>query len=226
MPTLLITGANRGIGLELARRYALAGWRVHAACRDPSKATALTGGDHIKLHRCDMRHEHEIDELAQSLKGEAIDLLINNAGVLGPREVVLGRTHMKDWLDVFGTNTAAPFMLVERLQDNLAAGHKRLVVNISSILGSLGQDEMEWSPIYGASKAALNMVTRHLAQLLKKKNITVVSMHPGWVQTDMGGSDATITVIESAKSLMDTIAKIQPAMSGGFFDRDGSVIVW
>ena len=225
MPSVLITGCNRGIGQELALRYARQGWKVEGACRDPGRATALAG--EVTLHRCDVRHEGEIDELAAAVKGKALDLIINNAGVMGPRDPVWGASHMKDWLEVFGTNSAAPYMITERLLANLEAGRLKQVVNISSALGSLTQSEKaEWSPIYGASKAAVNMATRHLSSRLKSKGITVVSLHPGWVQTDMGGQEAAITVGESASALMSTIAKLTPAMTGSFFNRDGTPLPW
>ena len=225
MPTLLITGANRGIGLALLRGFAADGWRIHACCRQPDKAKELKAveGD-IRLHRVDVTDGLRVAGLARGLADEAIDLLINNAGIFGPR-TGFAQTDYDDWLKVLSVNTLAPLRLVERFVEHVGRSERKLVVNVSSRMGSISQNS-GGAYIYRSSKAALNAVTKALSADLAGRGITVVAVHPGWVQTDMGGAGADIPVETSAAGLRQVIDGLTPKDSGRFLNYDGEEIPW
>jgi NAD(P)-dependent dehydrogenase (short-subunit alcohol dehydrogenase family) len=226
MSTILITGANRGIGLEFVRQYAAEGWRVHAACRDPDKAAELkvVKGD-VRLHRLDVTDEGQIDALEAALAGEPIDILINNAGVRGMGDS-FGGTEVAGWLETLRVNAIAPVRVSEGLITNLERGHRKLIVNITSRLGSVAENSSGGSYAYRSSKAALNMAAKSMSVDLKGRGITVVVFHPGWVQTDMGGSGAPVTPPESVAGMRAKIAKLTAADSGHFFNYTGQPIPW
>jgi len=226
MPTVLITGANRGIGLEFVRQYAADGWRVHAACRDPDKAVELKAikGD-VRFHRLDVTDEGQIDALETALAGEPIDILINNAGVRGMGDS-FGSTEVAGWLETLRVNAIAPVRVSEGLITNLERGQRKLIVNITSRLGSVGENSSGGSYAYRSSKAALNMAAKSMSVDLKGRGITVVVFHPGWVQTDMGGSGAPVTPPESVSGMRAKIAKLTAADSGHFFNYTGQPIPW
>jgi NAD(P)-dependent dehydrogenase (short-subunit alcohol dehydrogenase family) len=226
MPTVLVTGANRGIGLEFVRQYAAEGWRVHAACRDPDKATELKSitGD-VRVHRLDVVDEEQIDVLAKSLAGEPIDILINNAGVRGLGDS-FGSTEVGGWIDTLRVNTIAPVRVSERLIANLERGQRKLIVNITSRLGSIAENNSGASYAYRSSKAALNMAAKCMSIELKDRGITVVVFHPGWVQTDMGGGQAPVSAPDSVSGMRTKIAKLTTADSGHFFNYTGQPIPW
>ena len=226
MPNVLITGANRGIGLEFARSFAADGWRVHACCRHPDKATELKAldGDVVR-HRLDVTNGLQAASLARELADEPLDLLINNAGIYGPRDA-FGQTDKEAWAEVFKVNTMAPMRMAERFADHLANGDRKLLANISSRMGSIAQYDGGGSYIYRSSKAALNMVGKGLAADLAPRGITVVMFHPGWVRTDMGGAEAELTPAESVAGMRKVLDQLTPADSGGFFGYDGSEIPW
>lgn len=226
MPTLLITGANRGIGLALLQSFAGSGWRIHAACRQPDKAKALKAveGD-ITLHRVDVTDGLRVAGLARELADEAVDLLINNAGIYGPR-TGFGETDYDDWLKVLAVNSLAPLRMVERFAEHVGRSERKQIVNVSSKMGSIAGRSSGGDYIYRSSKAALNSVTKGLAFDLQDAGITVISVHPGWVRTDMGGQSADIAAEESAAGLRRVIDGLTPADSGKFFNFDGEEIPW
>ena len=225
MPTLLITGANRGIGLALLRSFAADGWRIHACCRQPDKAKTLKAAEgDIHLHRVDVTDGLRVAGLARELADEAIDVLINNAGIFGPR-TGFAQTDYDDWLKVLAVNTLAPLRLVERFVEHVARSERKLVVNVSSRMGSISQNS-GGAYIYRSSKAALNAVTKGLSADLTGRGITVVAVHPGWVQTDMGGTGADIPVETSATGLRQVIDGLTPKDSGRFLNYDGEEIPW
>jgi len=226
MPTVLITGANRGIGLEFARQYAADGWRVLAACRNPGAARHLKEikGD-IELHALDVREDEQIPDLAMTLAKESIDILVNNAGVIGPREH-FRKTDTSSWLEVFHINSIAPARMAEAFADHLERSSRKLIVNITSKMGSITDNTSGGSYVYRSSKAALNMVAKTLAVDLAARGITVVLFHPGWVRTDMGGPSALITPRESVAGMREKIATLTPADSGKFFNFDGRPLPW
>jgi NAD(P)-dependent dehydrogenase (short-subunit alcohol dehydrogenase family) len=226
MPTVLVTGANRGIGLEFVRQYAAEGWRVHAACRDPGKAAELKGikGD-VRLHALDVTDDKQIAALAKSLVGEPIDILVNNAGVRGLGDS-FGSTEVAGWLETLRVNAIAPIRVSEGLISNLERGQRKLIVNITSRLGSIAENSSGGSYAYRSSKAALNMAAKSMSVDLRGRGITVVVFHPGWVQTDMGGSGAPVTPTESVSGMRAKIATLTAADSGSFFNYNGQPISW
>ena len=226
MPVLLITGASRGIGLGLVQSFARDGWHVHACCRRPDKARDLRDLEgEIRIHRLDVTDGLAVAGIGRELANEAIDILINNAGIYGPR-TGFGKTDYDDWRNVLAVNTLAPMRLVERLIEPVARSQRKLIVNVSSVMGSIGENASGGAYIYRSSKAALNMVTKGLSVDLAERGITVVSVHPGWVRTDMGGAQAAVSVEESVDGLRRIIDGLGPGDSGRFLSYDGRDITW
>jgi NAD(P)-dependent dehydrogenase (short-subunit alcohol dehydrogenase family) len=223
MPTVLVTGANRGLGLEFTRQYAADGWHVIACCRKPAEASALKKikGD-VAIEALDVANDADIAKFAKKLKGEAVDLLINNAGVYGPRS----GSDTDAWLEVIRTNTIAPFRMAEAFAPHVARSKQKTIANITSVMGSIASNESGGSPIYRSSKAALNMVMKGLSQELKSQGVTVAVFHPGWVKTDMGGTSAPVAIPDSIGGLRKAIAKLKPADTGKFFNYDGKPLPW
>ncbi len=232
MQRILITGANRGLGLEFVRQYLQHGAQVIAACRHPGKAlklTELAAAHPGRLHvlPLDLTDERSIAELAReaiALTG-AIDLLINNAGMLVSGEK-FGALEAKTFKDTFAANAVGPLLLTQALTECLANGTKTKVINVSSGLGSIARTIEFGTPSYNMSKAALNMATRLLAMALAERGVTVVAVSPGWVKTDMGGAGATLTAEQSVASLISIIAKLRPADNGRFLSYDGKELPW
>ncbi|MGE6781799.1 SDR family oxidoreductase [Ensifer adhaerens] len=221
--TVLITGASRGLGAELARLYAEDGWRVIACRRGPVASEGSV--DRLVL---DVADPTSIEALGQSLQGVAIDLLINNAAVRGDTGG-LATLEVDDFLQVMRVNALGPLLVTRALLPNLRAGEGRVVANISSRAGSLAEgtlDDDDGDYAYRCSKAALNMATVKLAQDLQGDGISVVSLHPGWVQTDMGGSEAVVSVAASAAGLKAIIDSTGLAASGSFRAYDGQRVSW
>ncbi len=226
MPTVLVTGAGRGIGLGFAQHYAKAGWEVLAACRAPREAPTLKRLPGTQVLTLDLDDEAAIERVAEGLSGRPIDLLINNAAILGPRNMALGTSQQADWLQVLRTNTVAPYLLAERIAANVLASQRKTIVNLSSGLGSLAQADTEWAPIYCVSKAGLNMVTRHLATLLGPRGAIAVAISPGWVRTAMGGPGAVTSVEETVAMIAATVDGLTPAQNGSFLQADGNPLPW
>ncbi len=229
--TILITGANRGIGLELARQFTNDGWGVIACCRRPEEADELTAlekenAGKLTVHRLDVTDAGQIQELARSLKGRAIDILLNNAGVGGGRQQSFGETDEETWMNVFRVNVFGPMKVTEALAENVASGDRKIIATIGSIMGSLSDNTSGGFYIYRSSKAAVHMVVRSMALDLKSRGITSVVLHPGWVKTDMGGPGADITVEESAKGLKQVLLGVGPKDNGRFFDYRGQERPW
>jgi NAD(P)-dependent dehydrogenase (short-subunit alcohol dehydrogenase family) len=228
---VVITGANRGLGLALAQAYASAGTTVIAGCRRPAGATALAASG-AEVHALDTGDASSIQAFAAAVGARPVAVLVNNAGIdaraLGAADAARDAMQLDGdvFLDVVRVNTVGPMLLTRALAPNLAAGAGK-VVNISSQVGSievartLGRDVS-----YVASKAALNMVTVKFAQLLKADGVTVVSMHPGWLRTDMGGSGADLDPADAAARIVDTIDALDLSRSPAFVRWDGSDHPW
>ncbi len=226
MPTALLTGANRGIGLAFAETFLRDGWTLHACCRHPEKAKelqALEGS--MVTHRLDVTDGLQVASLARELAGEPIDLLINNAGVYGPR-TGFGETDYDDWIEVLKVNTVAPMRMAERFVEHVAQSERKQIVNISSVMGSIAENSGGGSYIYRSSKAALNMVVKGLSVDLAERGITVVAFHPGWVQTDMGGQEAAVTPADSVAGMRKVIDKLDQDDNGKFFNYQGNLLPW
>lgn len=230
--TVLVTGANRGLGLELTRQLLAQGAHVVATCRHPGKATALNalGGAHpgrVHVLPLDVGSESSRAELVRELPlvlGEArLDLLLNNAGVLhsGERFGQVTQAALEESLRV---NAIGPFLLTQALAAFLRDG--ATVANLSSQLGSIARVTRFGTPSYCAGKAAQNMLGAQLAQALAPRGIVVLQLHPRWVQTDMGGAQAPLRVQESAAGLLRVIDRATPAQSGTFLDWQGQTLPW
>jgi NAD(P)-dependent dehydrogenase (short-subunit alcohol dehydrogenase family) len=227
MPTVLITGANRGLGLEFAKQYAADGWSVIATCRNPIGVGELgkIEGD-IAVYGLDVLSEPSIARFVKDLDGRPVDVLINNAGVYGPKPVKAADAALADWTPVMQTNAMAPLFVARALLANVEAGERKQIVNISSIMASIEQGSGAGEYIYRSSKAALNMVMACYAEEIVDTGVTVTMFHPGWVQTDMGGPSATLTPTQSILYLRASIEKLSFADSGKFFNYDGTPLPW
>jgi NAD(P)-dependent dehydrogenase (short-subunit alcohol dehydrogenase family) len=226
MPTLLITGANRGIGLELTKRYAADGWTVIATCREPQTATDLKAIRNISVEALDVTDYAAVDKLAQTYDGTAIDLLLNNAGIYGNRDGALKVSDFDTYLQVLHVNSVAPMKLALAFLPHLKAtkgGAK--IATISSRMGSISQGG-GGSYAYRASKAAINAGMHNLALDLKSSGISCITLHPGWVKTDMGGAGADIDVATSAAGLKTVIDGLTLRDTGKFYNYDGGEIPW
>ncbi|WGZ94376.1 MAG: SDR family oxidoreductase [Candidatus Thiothrix putei] len=232
MPTILITGANRGIGLELVRQYAADGWNVLACCRSPENAHDLNklaqhSNGHITLHLLDVTQAAQRAALAAQLKGQAIDILFNSAGVSGSwSSQGFGQCQEKEWLDVLHINVVTPMLMMQDFAANVALSERKIIANMSSKMGSIADNTSGGSYLYRSSKAALNMVNKSAAHDLARKGIAVVALHPGWVRTDMGGPNGELSVEESVAALKRNLANVTFADSGRLIDIDGSTIPW
>lgn len=225
MSTVLITGANRGIGLEFARQYAAEGWRVIATCRRPDRARELAALG-VEMRALDVADAAGIDELARWLGDAPIDLLINNAGIYGKESLRLGAIDVDEWLAVLRVDAIAPIKVTEALMDNLAASPRPVVANITSKMGSIADNASGAAYSYRSAKAALNAASKSLAVDLAGRGVVVVVLHPGWVQTDMGGAGALISPATSVHGLRSVIARCAMADSGRFFAYDGTEVPW
>jgi NAD(P)-dependent dehydrogenase (short-subunit alcohol dehydrogenase family) len=229
---VLVTGANRGLGLEFCRQYLMRGAEVVAACRRPAAATALLelAGHHPgRLHvlPLDLAREPSLAELVRELDliAGTLDRLINNAGML-PAGERFGAVSPEALLLSFRVNAAGPFLLAQALAERLERGQRPRAVSISSLLGSIASTQRFGTPSYAISKAALNMATRQLALALGPRGVLCFALSPGWVRTDMGGPEAELGVEESVASMIDFIERADGAAAGGFFDRDGMPLPW
>ncbi len=222
--TVLITGANRGIGLELARQYTAAGWRVIGTARKPEQAEELRTLN-ARVMQLDVTDQQSVDRMAQELGDQSVDLLINNAGIF-PRVRTITDVSFDDVTRTFAVNTIGPMRVTRALLPNLRSGQVKKIVNITSRLGSIADNSGGGFYGYRESKAALNMFTRSLAIELSGDGFTCVVVHPGWVQTDMGGASATLTVEESAQGIRSVIANLSPDDSGTFWNYDGAPLPW
>jgi NAD(P)-dependent dehydrogenase (short-subunit alcohol dehydrogenase family) len=224
MSTVLITGANRGLGLEFVRQFEAGGATVLAACREPDKAEALREIPNVEICALDVASAASVKALAATLKGRPIDILINNAGRL-----TAGRTEGNDPEEVLAmlrVNTLGPLMLSEALVENLAASTRRLILTVSSDLGSLSGNASGGNLGYRVSKAAVNMVMRTLAVELKPRNIGCVLLTPGWVRTDMGGSNAPLTPTQSVTGMYRVIERLSARDTGRWLDHSGRECSW
>ncbi len=227
MPTVLITGANKGLGLEYARQYAQDGWRVIATCRHPDVAEELNSLDgDIVIHALDVTDHGQIQALAKNLRKEAIDLLLNNAGIYGPRPSKLGGIEYDTWEEVMRVNAMAPLKVCECFRDHVAASELKKIAIMSSKMGSMGDNDSGASYIYRSSKAALNAVMKSLSVDLRSRGISVAILHPGWVRTDMGGPSGLIDAPESVSGLRHVIENLTLETSGRFYNYDGTEIPW
>jgi NAD(P)-dependent dehydrogenase (short-subunit alcohol dehydrogenase family) len=221
MPTVLVTGASRGIGREFVRQYADAGWRVIATCRDP--AAAKLGGECLQL---DVDDPASVARLGRALADETIEILINNAGISGPRSYTVGSISFDDWEAVLRTNVLGPIRVAEALLDPVARSSRKLMVFVSSFMGSIGGSSGGGSYLYRSSKAALNAAVKSLATDLRPRGIACALFHPGWVRTDMGGPGAAIDVDTSVMGMRRVIEEWSLDRTGAFVNYEGKSLPW
>lgn len=230
MAHALVTGANRGLGLEFVRQLLARGQRVIATCRQPGRAlelTRLAGAfpGHLTVLPLTLPDSRSIADIAREVEALElhIDLLINNAGLMHSGER-FGALDLDGLRGTFCANAAGPLLLTQALTPSLVDHAK--VVNLSSRLGSIAGTEAWRTPSYAISKAALNMVSKMLSIALAGHGITVIAISPGWVSTDMGGADATLLPIDSVAGMLRVIDSLTLADTGNFLDHHGTKIAW
>jgi len=214
MATILITGAGRGLGQELARQYAADGWRVIGTERGAKAGYPL-----------DVTKRDQVGRLAAKLKGTPIDVLFCNAGIIGKRGMALGSFDYDAWQEVLRVNLLGVASVIEALVENIAASERKVIAVMSSRLGSISESSGMTLP-YATSKAALNLLAKGLAATLASRGVIVVALSPGWVRTDMGGAGAPLSPQTSVDGLRKVVAGLKPSDSGKFFSHDGSTIPW
>lgn len=219
MPTVLITGANRGLGLEFARQYSADDYEVIATVRDSSPELDALG---IRIEKLDMA---DLDAVAAFGKRiDTLDLLIANAGTYGPRSVESAKDG-SGWLETFAINTVAPFLLSQSVLPQVTRSKGKLI-GISTKMGSIADNSSGGFIAYRSSKAALNAAWRSLAIDVRSRGVVAAVLHPGWVQTRMGGPSAPIEPGESVSGMRRVIDGLGPDQSGRFFAYDGSELPW
>jgi len=228
---ILITGANRGIGLEMVRYANEQGWRIFACCRNPHNAENLfniakLSNGQISVHIADMMELPTLQALSYELRNDPIDILVNNAGIYGPDKNSFGAVDVDGWLQAFQVNSIAPLKMVEAFSEQLLMGNRKLVACMSSKMASMDDNGSGSSYIYRSSKTALNAVVKSLSIDLKEKGIISVALHPGWVKTEMGGPNAEITARECVEQIFNNLASLTIKDGGRFIDIDGSDIPW
>lgn len=240
MPTVLVTGASRGLGLEFTRQYAAEGWQVFACARDPSRAAMLQEAaaempDRIALHALDVADHASADRLAARLSDAAIDVLINCAGAMGNGDFAsqglafgrFGSTDYADWERVLRINVLGPMKMAEAFVDQVARSSQRKIVTLTSILGSIASNTRGSLYGYRSSKAAVNAVMKSMAiDLAASHGIAATAIHPGWVRTDMGGPRADIDAPTSVAGMRRVIDALSVGTAGRYWVYDGSTLPW
>ncbi|HYP69063.1 MAG TPA: SDR family oxidoreductase [Thiobacillaceae bacterium] len=231
MKSVFVTGASRGLGLEWVRQYAEAGWRVYASCRRPEEAAALKGlaDKHagVSVHRLDVCDHAQLHTLQRALNDVRIDVLINNAGVyLDKFGGEFGAVDYDAWMSTFAVNTLGAMRVSETFVEQVARSENKLVVAITSHMGSIAEITAPGNYAYRSSKAALNAAMKGLSWALAERGIGVLLLHPGWVRTRMGGPDAPLTVEQSVAGMRALVEGFVPEMNGRFFRYNGTEIPW
>ena len=236
MPSMLITGASRGLGLEMVRQFGADGWRIYACCRAPGSAAALAdlaalSAGATTVHTLDVGSTAQIDALAAELRGTPIDMLVNNAGLLGHTidqqgPGAFGTVDYETWAEVHAINTMAPLRVAEAFVDHVAASEMKLMFFMSTYMGSITDlADGNFYP-YRSSKAALNMLVKALSIDLAARGVRTLAVHPGWVSTDMGGPQAPVNKEESVAGIRRVVAGYGGDQTGRFFQYDGKELPW
>jgi NAD(P)-dependent dehydrogenase (short-subunit alcohol dehydrogenase family) len=242
MPAVLITGANRGIGFELARQYVEDDWRVVASCRQPVDAIDLNAlakkhPARLEVVQCDVNSDASVRMLSDELLGRPIDLLINNAGIVdregygtgayeGTDDPDLRNYDFDQWLEVLRTNLLSPARVTATFVDHLEGGTNPIVVMMGSTLASIELTKDPGRYSYRTSKAGLNALMRSMGAWLATRGITTVTISPGWTRTDMGGPNALNSIEQSVAGVRQVIDGITPDDVGRFFNFDGTELPW
>ncbi|WP_117234474.1 SDR family oxidoreductase [Vibrio maerlii] len=228
MATVFITGANRGIGLALAKQFLEHNFKVLATYRDKASSQELLeltkNHQSLSAFQLDVTNYSQVEDLASALPN--IDILINNAGYYGPKGYDFGHTDVEEWRKVLEVNTIAPLKLVEAFYPRLEKSSSKTIACLSSKVGSMTENTSGGGYIYRSSKAALNSVVKSLSNDLSSQGFTVLALHPGWVKTEMGGPNALLETDISAQGLFNVIQNSTPGNSGQFINFDGSELPW
>ena len=227
--TVLITGANRGIGLGLTRLFLSAGYQVLAAARNPDGARDLWELESEYKGRCrllslDVADPTSIKQLARELRGQRLDILINNAGVYPDAGLTFDRLTTDDFMKAFTVNTLGPIQVTQALLPNLRTGTPRVVAVVSSRMGSIADNTSGGAYAYRISKAAVDMFVKTLSN--DEPDLIAVALHPGWVKTEMGGSAAPVEVDDATAGLYHVLTSLKPGDTGRFIDFTGKDIPW
>jgi len=230
MATVLVTGTNRGIGLEFVEQFIKRGDRILTTCRsfetaDDLRQLHMSYSD-LHIFNVDVSDPESMVQFASQLAGEPIDIFVNNAGVYGPKDVKLGDIDGPTWMDVLQVNTIAPLLMTQLLLENLKKGKHKKLVYLTSKMGSIEDNQGGGAYIYRSSKTALNQVVKSLSVDLAGDGFSVAVVHPGWVLTDMGGPNALIDTGTSVTGMLKVIDELTPATTGSFFNYDGTIIPW
>lgn len=231
MRNIFITGANRGLGLAFVLHFLKNGDKVYAACRNPDTANDLLTYQkqypkQLEILTLDLAKIQDIALLKQSFQDVPLDVLINNAGVFGPSGMDIGHVEAKAWNEVFQVNTVAPIMLTQALLENIKQGKDKKLIFITSRMASIEDNSSGGRYIYRSTKAALNAAVHSLAFVLKEEGIICLLLHPGWVQTAMGGDNAELAPEESSRRLITLFEKTKLSDSGKFISHTGEILPW
>ena len=236
MPTVFVTGANRGLGYEHVKQYAKKGWKVIACARNPEQAKELKElqkkhGENFIIEQLEVVDHNRIEELAEKYNNTAIDILINNAGTTGPMGVPGAMGYQKIdsmdyqiWRDILEVNLLSPFKIATAFHDHVARSEKKILIMMSSDLGSVEQNNFGGFYSYRASKSALNIISKGMS--VDWKDLTVIALAPGWCKTYLGGDEAEIEPAESVEQQQEMFESITAIDSGKFLDRFGKEVAW
>jgi len=230
MATILVTGANRGLGIEFVEQYLNEGNEVIATYRNENSSMDLIemGNErsNLKLLQLDVSSNKSLNSFAENLGDSPIDIFINNAGVYGPRNSSFGNVDEENWIPAIKINAIAPILLTQLIIKNIRSGADKKLIYITSKMGSIDDNKGGGAYVYRSSKTALNAVVKSLSVDLKNEGIVVVLIHPGWVKTDMGGPNALIDKDTSVRGMTEVISNLDISSTGNFYNYDGSIIPW
>ena len=231
MKKILVTGANRGLGLGLVKKFLKNNEKVICTTRNISKSKELIlckekYNDNLEICELDLLDKESPNILSNFLGDKPIDLFINNAGVIGHSAQHFKSVSLNHWLDVLKVNLIAPLLITQSIIKNIEKSSERKIYFISSKVGSIEDNKSGGMYIYRSSKTALNQVVKSLSIDLKPLGISVISLHPGWVRTEMGGPNALISVEESVNGMVDVISNTSIVNSGQFINYDGTRLPW
>lgn len=230
MPTAVVIGANRGIGLEFTKKLLAQGYQVTATCRDQANATDLNQlvatNSGLTIQTLDLPNSQQIQALKDSLNGHPVDLLVINAGVGGERGVTIGNVKLDNLQQVFAVNSFAPLLIADQLCDLVAQSEQKMVIVLTSRMGSIADNTSGRSYAYRGSKAALNAMMYSFAFDAKELGIKVLIFHPGWVRTSMGGENALIDTDESVSGMLNIVTHAADYPTGSFVNYRGEILPW
>ena len=236
MPRILITGSSRGLGLEHAKQYLAKGWEVIATARNPESSPGLKAleshhADRLRQIQMDVTDHPRVAAVAEELAGQSLDLLLNNAGTYGPKSAFEGMHYQSLesmdydlWREMHEINVMAAFKVAVCFKPHLEAAAHPLLVNMSSDMGSIGNNSIGQAYAYRSSKAALNMLTKGMA--MEWRNLAVIAMAPGWCRTDLGGPEAPVDPVESVRMQQELFENLEFSRSGEFINRFGESVNW